>query len=125
MSRLKKIIKTASCVRDLDSFGLSSGSRIALSTRLINNKPWYNVYKQDSFSSFSFYDGQDYEEALRFYKDLLTAFYGVEYTESFDDRAPELKNTIDNMVIEKENNSYNDMIIKRDSLFLGVNDFGF
>jgi len=127
MKRLiRKTVKTASNNSiDLDCFVLSSGSRIAISTRLVNNKPWYQVYKEDAFSSSSFYDGDNYERALRYYKDLMTAFNGVQETESFDLYSPKIKQQVDNMIKDKQSNSYNDMLVKRDNLFLGVNDFGF
>ena len=87
MKRLirKNRIKTAALkyTYDLDSFVLDSGDTIALSCRIVNNKPWFQVYQEGLYNTSSYYDGNDYERASRMYADLMSAFIGIFAVENF------------------------------------------
>lgn len=122
--RKNKFIKTASYIsNNFDYFVLDSGDLIAIGCRLVNNKPWYQVYQEGQYSTSSYYDGNDYDKAVRIYKDLLTAFKGVSRSESFLRSEVKIKEQIDNLINEKETDDYNFQRLKSNPLFLGVNDF--
>lgn len=115
--------KTASSSTYFDFFTLDSGDIIALGCRLVNNKPWYQVYQESDYTTSSFYDGPEYEKALRMYKDLLTAFKGVKSNEQFSKSETVIKKQIDSLIEEDENERYNFQKLKSNPLFLGVNDY--
>lgn len=124
--RKSNTTKTASYMgSDFDSFVLDSGDMIAIGTRLINNKPWYQVYQEGLYHTSSYYDGPDYEKASQVYKDLLTAFKGIKNTEKYVKSEAKIKDDIESLINEKQKDDYNFQRLKRDPLFLGVNDFGF
>ena len=125
ISRLKKnnkLIKTsASISNDFDSFSLQSGDIIAFGCRLVNNKPWYQVYQEGLYNTSSYYDGPNYDKALRIYKDLMTAFNGIDTTENFVCSESKIKNTIESLITEDKEDKYTFQMLKSDPLFLGVN----
>lgn len=126
MKRLvkKQLTKTASAIgTNFDFFVLKSGDIIGIGSRVVNNKPWYQVYQEGTYSTSSFYDGPDYDTAMRMYKDLLTAFQGISSSEQFGKSETKIKEQIDNMIDEKRNDDYNFQKLKSDPLFLGVNTF--
>ena len=99
ISRLKKNnerkIIASSISNDFDSFVLNSGDIIGFGCRIVNNKPWYQVYQEGIFNVSSYYDGPDYDKALRTYKDLMTAFNGVNSTEYFSKSESKIKDIIE------------------------------
>lgn len=126
MKRLirKKMVKTANYIsNNFDYFILASGDMIAIGCRLVNNKPWYQVYQEGQYCTSSYYDGNDYDKALRIYKDLLLAFKGVDCSEKFSKSENKIKSQIDNLINEKQNDDYNFQKLKSNPLFLGVNEF--
>lgn len=108
---------------DLDCFYLDSGDVIGIASRTVNNKPWFQVYQEGLYNISSFYDGPDYESALRMYKDLSTSFKGVGFTENLSKSLPQVKSEIEEMLVEKKEDDYNFQKLKKNPLFLGVNDF--
>ena len=86
MKRLikKNRVKTAALkyTYDLDSFVLESGDVIAFACRVVNNKPWFQVYQEGLYNTSSYYDGDDYERASRMYSDLMSAFMGITAVEN-------------------------------------------
>ena len=120
----KQLSKTAGMVgMNFDFFVLKSGDVIGIGSRVVNNKPWYQVYQEGEYCTSSFYDGDDYDKAMRVYKDLLTAFKGVGSSEQFGRSEVKIKEQIDKMVEDKKNDDYNFQRLKNDMLFLGVNLF--
>ncbi len=126
--RLKKLARlnnkrsmTASMSNDFDSFVLPSGDVVAFGCRLVNNKPWYQIYQEGLYNTSSYYDGPDYDKATRMYKDLMTAFNGIDSTEDFVVNETEVKDTIQSLITEEkqDNNMYQQL--KKNPLFLGVN----
>lgn len=125
VARLKKgkITKIASNIsQDFDSFMLGSGDIIAIGCRLVNNKPWYQVYQEGLYNTSSYYDGADYDRALQMYKDLLTAFQGVGKTENFTGSEAKIKQSIESLIDEKKSDEYNFQKSKSNSSFLGGNN---
>ena len=49
---MNKIANSESIV--LDSMALNSGDLITLECKLLNNKPWYNIYQESQFNKSSF-----------------------------------------------------------------------
>lgn len=122
--RKNKFIKTANYIStNFDYFVLDSGDIIAIGCRLVNNKPWYQVYQEGQYNTSSYYDGDNYDKAVRVYKDLLTAFKGVSRSESFLRSEVKIKEQINDLIKEKEMDDYNFQRLKSNPLFLGVNDF--
>lgn len=125
ISRLKKNnerkIIASSISNDFDSFVLNSGDIIGFGCRIVNNKPWYQVYQEGIFNVSSYYDGPDYDKALRTYKDLMTAFNGVNSTEYFSKSESKIKDIIESLITEDKKNNYTFQQLKEDPLFLGVN----
>ena len=120
----KTITKVANYIStNFDYFVLDSGDIIAIGCRLVNNKPWYQVYQEGQYSTSSYYDGDNYEKALRVYKDLLLAFKGVSNSENFLNSETKIKEQIDNLINEKKDDDYNFQKLKSNPLFLGVSDF--
>lgn len=126
MKRLvrKRITKTANYIStNFDYFILESGDMIAIGCRMVNNKPWYQVYQEGEYCTSSYYDGDDYNRALRMYKDLLLAFKGVDSTEKFSKSQSKIQQEIDNLIDEKKSDDYNFQKLKSNPLFLGVGEF--
>lgn len=122
--RKNNMIKKANYIStNFDYFILGSGDVIAIGCRLVNNKPWYQVYQEGQYCTSSYYDGSDYEKAVRVYKDLLLAFKGVSKSEGFLKSEPKIKQQIDNLIDEKKSDDYNFQKLKSNPLFLGVNEF--
>lgn len=125
LAKQRRKVKTANYIsNDFDSFFLDSGDMIAIGNRLVNNKPWYQVYQEGLYNTSSYYDGPDYDRASQIYKDLLTAFKGVKNTEKYVGLEVKIKKDIESLINEKKNDDYNFQRLKSDPLFLGVNDFG-
>lgn len=124
IKKQKQLCKTAGMVgTNFDYFVLQSGDVIGVGCRVVNNKPWYQVYQEGAYCTSSFYDGDNYETAIRMYKDLLTAFQGISYSEKFDKSETKIKQQVDQMIEEKKDDNYNFQRLKSDPLFLGVNPF--
>lgn len=122
----KKITRLAAYISsDFDSFTTPSGDIIAISCRLVNNGPWYQVYQEGLYNISSFYDGPEYSTAHQMYTDLLTAFKGVNSTEKYNKSLNKVKDNIESLIDEEKNDTYNFQRLKSDPLFLGVNNFGF
>ena len=124
-SRLKKnnkrLITASTISNDFDSFVLKSGDIIGFGCRIVNNKPWFQVYQEGLYNISSYYDGPDYNTALRTYKDLMTTFNGVNSTEGFSNSESKVKDAIDSLMIEDKQNKFTFQQLKSDPLFLGVN----
>lgn len=121
IKKSKRINKTASVsFVDFDCFYLNSGAVIGFGSRIVNNKPWFQVYQEDTYATSSFYDGPDYEKAMRTYQDLLTAFKGISRSENFSNRMPKIKSEIEQMLVEKKEDDYNFQKLKKNPLFLGI-----
>jgi hypothetical protein len=101
MSRLRKLKKSeerekatlsktaSSPYLYISSEVLGSGDVIGINARLVNRKPWYQVYLEyDVGIASSFYDGPDAESAFSMYGDVLTAFKGVKVAEGFSKQIP-------------------------------------
>ncbi len=125
MKRLirKNRIKTAALkyTYDLDSFVLDSGDTIALSCRIVNNKPWFQVYQEGLYNTSSYYDGNDYERASRMYADLMSAFIGIFAVENFIKKVNvQIKSDMDKLMNEYIDDSYNYETLKKAPLSLGM-----
>ena len=125
MKRLirKNRIKTAALkyTYDLDSFVLDSGDTIALSCRIVNNKPWFQVYQEGLYNTSSYYDGNDYERASRMYADLMSAFIGIFAVENFIKKVNvQIKFDMDKLMNEYIDDSYNYETLKKAPLSLGM-----
>lgn len=105
---------------DIDSFDLDSGDIIALSCRVVNNKPWFQVYQEGLYNTSSYYDGDDYDRAAQMYADLLSAFKGVTRVEAFTKKNNQVKSEIEKLVGQYIDNSYNYETLKKSPLFLGM-----
>lgn len=134
MSRLKKIkdresigkslYRTAGSHMYLSSFILKSGDVIGISARMVNWKPWYQVFLEyDVATSSSFYDGPDEEKAFQYYMDLLTAFKGVSEAEKFKKQIPEYQHKMKWLYRNPSEEQYHNLLMKTPK-FLGVNDWG-
>lgn len=123
MSRLRRIkkkviTKTASNMLILDSTILKSGDTIGISARIVNWKAWYNVYLEyDAGSSSSFYDGEDFDKAIKMYTEMLIAFKGVSVAEEFSRSRNILEKKVNQLVGMKET-TYHNLILKSPK-FLG------
>lgn len=125
MKRLirKNRIKTAALkyTYDLDSFVLDSGDTIALSCKIVNNKPWFQVYQEGLYNTSSYYDGNDYERASRMYADLMSAFIGIFAVENFIKKVNvQIKSDMDKLMNEYIDDSYNYETLKKAPLSLGM-----
>lgn len=135
MSRLRKLkkseetnkaelmTKTASAIIELDNDILPSGDVIGLSARIVNWKPWYQVYHEyDVGNSSSFYDGPNSESAYKMYLDLLIAFKGISRAEKFSKQIPlcnkQIEQFIGNPKNKGNNDYYHNIVLKKPS-FLG------
>lgn len=120
---MNKIANSESIV--LDSMALNSGDLITLECKLLNNKPWYNIYQESQFNKSSFYDGNDFDRCMELYSELTLAFKGLKRYEEVSKRKSEfLKKT--NALGEYRNlYNKNDMYfsLKSNPLFLGISDF--
>lgn len=105
---------------DIDSFDLDSGDIIALSCRVVNNKPWFQVYQEGLYNTSSYYDGDDYDRAAQMYADLLSAFKGVTRVEAFTKKNNQVKSEIEKLVGQYIDDSYNYETLKKSPLFLGM-----
>lgn len=116
------INKTASTMMDLDSEMLNSGDVIGITVRVVNWKPWYQVYIEYGSGTSSFFDGPESDKAFSIYKDLLLAFKGVKVAESFNKQIPIYEKNIESLVSSPKNKAmddyYHNLTLKRPS-FLG------
>ncbi|MNC18222.1 hypothetical protein D3C81_500680 [compost metagenome] len=135
MSRLKKLkklenkkevsmTKTSSSSMVLNSSILKSGDVIGISVRVVNWKPWFQVYLEyEAGASSSFYDGPDADRAFKMYADVLLAFKGVFEAEKFNKELDVYKTKIEKMVDTGNNTKeYYNLILKQPK-FLGINNF--
>ena len=104
----------------VDSIVLNSGDYIEFNIVTINNSPWYEINHHSLFNISSYYQGNDFERAFNFYKEILLAFKGVRTCEEFSKRKDEILKYIET---EYNNKSNDDVSLKIKSLFLGMNDF--
>lgn len=104
----------------VDSIVLNSGDYIEFNIVTINNSPWYEINHHSSFNISSYYQGNDFERAFNFYKEILLAFKGVKACEEFSKRKDEILKQIE---MEYKNNKTENVGLKMKSLFLGMNDF--
>ena len=117
------MIKTSSYLMDLDSSILKSGDVVGISVRIVNWKPWFQVYLEyDVGTSSSFYDGPDMDKAFRMYMDVLMALKGVTETERFKKQIPFFKAQIEKDLENENKKEYHNLILKSPK-FLGINDF--
>lgn len=135
MTRLKKlknlerketngINKIASSMMDLEQELLGSGDVIGLSVRVVNWKPWYQVYLDYGMGTSSFYDGPELNRAFSIYRDILLAFKGVKAAEEFTRQIPKYQKRLETFVGSPKDNSidgyYQDLFSKKPK-FLGYN----
>ena len=112
-----KLNKTANFSKNkIETFTLPSGDIIGFDYRMVNNKPRYQVYQEGLYNISSFIDTDDYDEAARMYKDLMTAFNGIKETESFNKYEQQIKSEIQ----EKIEHNLSNQQIKFDERFLGM-----
>ena len=106
----------------IDSIITKSGDTITFYITILNNKPWYKIIQDSQYNSSSFYDGDSMERAKQIYCDLLLVFNGIKSMENFSRK--DLTNEV-NKICEQNNNKkeFNFFELKRDPLFLGINDF--
>ena len=121
--QVKRLVKTA-LLKDLFSFVTKSGDMVVLSCRIVNNKPWFNLYIEYEYTSYCFYDGDDYEYALSFYRDLMLALKGVNFVEKFN-KSLYKNNDIKNLLDDTKKDNENFQMIKHSPKFLGNNDDSF
>ncbi len=105
---------------DLDSFNLDSGDIIALSCRVVNNKPWFQVYQEGLYNTSSYYDGDNYDRASQMYSDLLSAFKGITTAETFSKKNIQIKSEIEKLIGQHIEDGYNYETLKKSPLFLGM-----
>lgn len=126
MSRLKKLnknqnnrlSKTASASLTLESSILKSGDVIGISARVVNWKPWFQVFLEyDAGASSSFYDGPDMDRAFKMYSDVLLAFKGVGEAERFRKAKGKYEDQIGKLV-QTRDTQYHNLILKSPK-FLG------
>jgi hypothetical protein len=127
-SRLRKnhrLVKTALLFETLDDITLDSGDSIEFQVRVLANRPWFCIIHGYPFSSSSYYDGSDFDRACDIYEELLIAFKGVRIAEQFKKSIPLFKKKIMDLNEEKKNIDREDnyQALKRDPLFLGIDQF--
>ena len=135
MTRLRKLknlkdekrlmSKTASFYYNVDSEMLNSGDVIGISSRSVNNKPWFQVYLDYGSSISSFYDGDSSEKAYQFYIELLLAFKGVKKAEQFKKNIPlfdkQIEKSFKNYSVSGFDDYYHNLTMKKPS-FLGYSN---
>lgn len=128
MSRLKKVNKlqdknnglnkTASASLTLESSNLKSGDVIGISARVVNWKPWFQVFLEyEAGASSSFYDGPDIDRAFKMYGDVLLAFKGIGEAEKFRKSRGKYEDQIGKLV-QTRDMKYHNLILKSPK-FLG------
>ncbi len=109
----------------LDSITLKSGDLITLECKLLNNKPWYNIYQESRFNKSSFYDGDNFDRCMELYSELNLAFKGLKRYEEVSKRKKEFLNKTNRLSecknLYNKNNMY--FSLKSNPLFLGISDF--
>jgi hypothetical protein len=107
----------------VDSLITKCGDVITFYITIVNNKPWFRIVQDSQYTSSSYYDGDSLERAKQIYCDLLLVFQGIKSMENFSKK--DLTNEV-NKVCQENNNKreFNFNELKRDPLFLGINDFG-
>ena len=120
---MNKMANNSSVV--LDSIALKSGDLITLECKLLNNKPWYNIYQESMFNKSSFYDGNDFDRCMELYAELNLAFKGLKRSEEIMKRKGEFLKKTTNMQETRNLYNKNDMYfsLKSNPLFLGMSDF--
>lgn len=121
---MKRLIKKASYYNILHSFRTNDGNIIEFSARILANKLQYSIIIIYQFNNASFYDGNSFEEAFDFYKDIAIAFKGVFLAEQirkqkqiFLERAKKLLNEVS---IDKYKNQHT--LYFKKPLFLGISE---
>lgn len=128
MSRLRRnkgLTKTAAYYMSLHSIILKSGDYIDFQVKILANKPWYTIIQDSEFSASSYYDGPDFDKAFEFYIEIVLAFKGVAIAEQVKKLRSDFERKANRLIDEKNANRFDDMYqsLKRNPLFLGVNDF--
>lgn len=109
----------------LDHMILNSGDMISFEVKLLNNKPWYNIYHESPFNKAAYYDGSDFERANELYLELTLAFKGIKKAEAVGRLKSNFLYKVQTLEKEKNRNINSDLYnsLKRDPLFLGINEF--
>lgn len=128
MSRLRRnngLTKTAAYYMSLHSIILKSGDYIDFQAKIMANRLWYTIIQDSNYNASSFYDGPDFEKAFEFYIEIVLAFKGVAIAEQVKKLRPDFERKANRLIAEKESHRYDEMYqaLKRNPLFLGVNDF--
>jgi hypothetical protein len=133
LSRLKKInqckqlkkIASGRMFTYLDSFQLLSGDSIEFTARISSNKVMFNISQYTTFSSASYYDGNDFECAFDLYKELVLAFKGIKAAEELSNRYRELEYRAFHLIDEFNGSRIKEQktLYHMQPLFLGNNDF--
>ena len=122
---MKQLKKTASYSINLHRILLDSGDMIEFEARIIANQVWYTIVQEHQFCSSSFYNGNDFDKAMKMYIEIVTAFKGIAMAEDVSKRKSDFLNKANQLVSEEK--EYKSMeqhtIIHRRPLFLGNNDF--
>ena len=120
---MKRLVKKASSMY-LSSFILKSGDVIGIGARMINWRPWYQVFHEyEAGASSSYYDGPDYEKAFQMYLDLLVAFKGVSEAEKFRRQIPYYLDKLKHLYRDQNDKQYHNLLMQKPS-FLGISDWG-
>jgi hypothetical protein len=108
----------------ISTFFLPSGDVVGIGARMVNWKPWYQVFHEyDSGESSSFYDGPDFEKSFQMYIDLLIAFKGISEAENFRKRIPQHLKQIRHLYRDQDDKQYHNLLQQKPK-FLGINDWG-
>ena len=120
---MNKIANSESIV--LDSITLKSGDLITLECKLLNNKPWYNIFQESMFNKSSFYDGNNFDRCMDIYAELNLAFKGLKKYEEISKRKSEFLKKAEALGEYRNLYNKNDMYysLKSNPLFLGMSAF--
>ena len=120
---MKRLVKKSSNMY-LSSFVLKSGDVIGIGARMVNWRPWYQVFHEyESGGVSSYYDGPENERAFQMYIDLLIAFKGVSEAESFRRKIPEYLSKLKHLYRDQQDKQYHNLLMRQPK-FLGINDWG-
>jgi len=127
MGRLKKNmkrIKTASYFITLDWFNGKQGNYVDLEARILANKLYFSVKVEEQFSSYSLYDGPNFEEAFEMYKYAMLTWRGLTEAESLARRKDSLIVKANELLLETANIKVRERthLYFRRPMFLGITD---
>ena len=108
----------------LHSFVSNQGNPIDFSARILGNRLHYAIVVSYPYSDASFYDGENFDEAVQYYVDMVSAFLSVSAAEkvakmkgAFRDKARYLLEETSNEKMKAMNTPY-----QKKNSFLGLSE---